>query len=150
MNIRYHVELSEAERRELTALVGSGKHYARKLKRAQILLAADSGLVRHDHHEINPLGAGLRDPPPGIRTRAIGIEQQGRHHPRIEWRLTKPAFVACDDLPQIQGLARQSDDELRDPEPPFKIGAMNGREARESGLRLKAWAAPGTDFDSPE
>ena len=35
MNIRYHVELSEAERCELTALVGSGKHYARKIKRAQ-------------------------------------------------------------------------------------------------------------------
>ena len=31
----------------------------------------------------------------------------------IEWRLTKPAFVACDDLRQIQVLARQSDDELR-------------------------------------
>src|SRR5215831_20497422 len=28
-------------------------------------------------------------------------------------RLTKPAFVACDDLRQIQVLARQSDDELR-------------------------------------
>ena len=35
MNIRYLVELSEAERCELTALVGSGKHYARKIKRAQ-------------------------------------------------------------------------------------------------------------------
>ena len=31
MNIRYHVDLSEAERCELTALVGSGKHYARKI-----------------------------------------------------------------------------------------------------------------------
>ena len=29
-----------------------------------------------------------------------------------------------------------------DPELPFKIGPMNGREARESGLRLKAWVAP--------
>src|SRR5579864_2940320 len=48
MNIRYHVELSEAERCELTALVGGGKHYARKLKRAQILLAADSGLSDDD------------------------------------------------------------------------------------------------------
>ena len=48
MNIRYHVELSEAERCELTALVGSGKHYARKIKRAQILLAADSGLSDDD------------------------------------------------------------------------------------------------------
>ena len=70
-------------------------------------------VVRHDHHEIHPLGACLRDPPRGIKTRAIGIEQQGRHHARIEWRLTKPAFVACDDLRQIQVLARQSDDELR-------------------------------------
>ena len=32
MNIRYHVELSEAERGELAALVGGGKHYARKIK----------------------------------------------------------------------------------------------------------------------
>src|SRR6201997_3242039 len=47
-NIRYHVELREAERCELTALVGGGKHYARKLKRAQILLAADSGLSDDD------------------------------------------------------------------------------------------------------
>jgi hypothetical protein len=53
------------------------------------------------------------DPPRGIKTRAIGTEQQGRHHARIEWRLTKPAFVTCDDLRQIQVLARQSDDELR-------------------------------------
>lgn len=43
MNIRYHVELSEAERCELTRLLSGGKHSARKLKRAQILLAADSG-----------------------------------------------------------------------------------------------------------
>jgi transposase len=42
MNIRYHVELSQAERNELTALLSGGKHPARKLKRAQILLAADA------------------------------------------------------------------------------------------------------------
>jgi len=43
MNIRYRVELSEAERFELEALLSGGKHSARKLKRAQILLAADAG-----------------------------------------------------------------------------------------------------------
>jgi transposase len=43
MNIRYRVELSEAERSELVALLSGGKHAARKLKRAQILLAADAG-----------------------------------------------------------------------------------------------------------
>ena len=44
MNIRYQVELSQAERCELTALVSGGKHSVRKLKRAQILLAAETGL----------------------------------------------------------------------------------------------------------
>jgi hypothetical protein len=44
MNIRYRVELSEAERTELSALLSGGKHAARKLKRAQILLAADAGI----------------------------------------------------------------------------------------------------------
>ena len=44
MNIRYHVELTEAERGEVTILTSGGRHSARKLKRAQILLAADAGL----------------------------------------------------------------------------------------------------------
>jgi len=43
MNVRYRVELSQAERGELTALLSGGKHSARKLKRAQILLAAAAG-----------------------------------------------------------------------------------------------------------
>ena len=43
MNVRYRVEMSQAERDELTAMLSGGKHAARKLKRAQILLAADAG-----------------------------------------------------------------------------------------------------------
>ena len=43
MNVRYRVELDQAERGELTALLSGGRHAARKLKRAQILLAADAG-----------------------------------------------------------------------------------------------------------
>jgi transposase len=43
MNVRYRVELSQIERTELRALLSSGKHASRKLKRAQILLAADAG-----------------------------------------------------------------------------------------------------------
>jgi transposase len=43
MNVRYRIELSQTERAELTALLSGGKHLARKLKRAQILLAADAG-----------------------------------------------------------------------------------------------------------
>jgi transposase len=43
MNVRYIVELSESERRDLLALVAGGKCAVRRLKRAQILLAADGG-----------------------------------------------------------------------------------------------------------
>jgi hypothetical protein len=43
MNVRYRVDLSQIERTELKALLSSGKHASRKLKRAQILLAADAG-----------------------------------------------------------------------------------------------------------
>ncbi len=43
MNVRYRVELNEAERSELKALVAGGKAAVRKVKRAQILLAADKG-----------------------------------------------------------------------------------------------------------
>jgi transposase len=43
MNLRYRVELSQTERDELAGLLSGGRHAARKLKRAQILLAADAG-----------------------------------------------------------------------------------------------------------
>lgn len=43
MKVRYRVDLSQAERDQLVALLAGGKHAARKLKRAQILLAADAG-----------------------------------------------------------------------------------------------------------
>lgn len=44
MNIRYRVDLSEAERATLAAMLSGGKHAVRKMKRAQILLAADAGI----------------------------------------------------------------------------------------------------------
>ena len=48
MNVRYRVELSPDERDELSALLSGGKYAVRKLKRAQILLAADSGASDED------------------------------------------------------------------------------------------------------
>jgi transposase len=48
MNIRYRVTLTQYERNELGALLGGGKHPARKFKRAQILLAADAGVSDED------------------------------------------------------------------------------------------------------
>jgi hypothetical protein len=43
MNLRYRVELSAEERGELETLLSAGEHPVRKLKRAQILRAADAG-----------------------------------------------------------------------------------------------------------
>jgi transposase len=48
MNVRYRVTLTQYERNELAALLSGGKQPARKLKRAQILLAADAGLSDED------------------------------------------------------------------------------------------------------
>ncbi len=42
------MELNEAERTQLAALLGGGKHPARKLKRAQILVAAAAGIADED------------------------------------------------------------------------------------------------------
>ena len=43
MNLRYRVELSQSEHAELMQLLSGGTYAVRKLKRAQVLLAADSG-----------------------------------------------------------------------------------------------------------
>ena len=69
MNIRYRVELSEAERVELEALLRGGRHAARKLKRAQILLAADAGLPDErkltGHEEALLVATACSRPPEG-------------------------------------------------------------------------------------
>ena len=44
MNIRYRVELNQVERETLTAMLAGGKHRVRRLKRAQVLLAAEAGV----------------------------------------------------------------------------------------------------------
>jgi transposase len=43
MNVRYVVSLTEGERGELRELVAKGSALARRVKKAQILLAADGG-----------------------------------------------------------------------------------------------------------
>ena len=45
MNIKYGVELNPSERDQRDALLSGGRHAARKLKRAQILLAANDCLA---------------------------------------------------------------------------------------------------------
>src|SRR6202051_5125670 len=93
MNVRYRVELSQAERDELTAMLSKGKRAARKLKRAQILLAADAG--RSDDEIAGALAVGgstvyrtkrrfvegnleralSEDPRPGAKRKLTGKEE---------------------------------------------------------------------------
>jgi transposase len=48
MNVRYRVTLTQDERNALAAVLSGGKQPARKLKRAQVLLAADAGVNDED------------------------------------------------------------------------------------------------------
>src|SRR5712691_532417 len=87
MNVRYCVELSQAERCELTAMLSKGKRAARKLKRAQILLAADAGRsddeiartavyrTKRRFVEGNLERALSEDPRPGAERKLTGKEE---------------------------------------------------------------------------
>src|SRR4051812_20910167 len=79
MNVRYRVELSQIERDELTTMLGGGKHAARKLKRAQILLAADAGccdaeIVRTVRVSLSSVGRTKRRFVEGNLERALSEE----------------------------------------------------------------------------
>ncbi len=82
MNLRYLVGLSEGERGELQAMLGGGKHAVRKLKRAQILLAADAGMA--DETIASSVGVG------GSTEREIAAWQAQRNaaDARIKWMFT--------------------------------------------------------------
>ena len=80
MNVRYWVELNQSERDQLTTLLSGGKQAARKLKRAQILLAADAGAS--DEEIATSIGVGgstVYQAP--LRARQPGGGAQGRAAP---------------------------------------------------------------------
>ena len=56
MNVKYIVELTDSERRSLEQFVRSGSSLVRKVKRAQILLAADQGYLDKDIAELVGVG----------------------------------------------------------------------------------------------
>jgi transposase len=69
MNVRYRVTLSDSEITDLRALLSGGKHPARKLKRAQILLGA------HDGQQDNDIAAHVRvSASTVLRTKARFVE----------------------------------------------------------------------------
>ena len=71
MNVLYHVELSQAERGELTTMLSKGKRAARKLKRAQILLAADAGSSDEEIARAVAVGGSPCTGPSGASWKAI-------------------------------------------------------------------------------
>ncbi|MFZ1104566.1 MAG: potassium-transporting ATPase subunit KdpA [Hyphomicrobiaceae bacterium] len=58
----------------------------------------------HEAHEIDALAARLGDATRGIDAAAIRVQQQRRHHRRMERRLALHAGVAGQDLAQVQLL----------------------------------------------
>jgi transposase len=93
MNVRYRVTLTQDERNELGMLLSGGKQAARKLKRAQILLAADAGVsdekiaasigvggstvyrTKRRFVEGNLEGALSEEPRPGAERKLTGKEE---------------------------------------------------------------------------
>jgi hypothetical protein len=100
MNIRYRVDLSEAERAQLMARLSGGKHAARKLKRAQILLAADAGVS--DEVIANSVSVGGSTV---YRTKRRFVEGNLRHRWRCPGCLQGATFLV-DELPRIQVRVR--------------------------------------------
>jgi transposase len=93
VNLRYRVELCQPDREELSTLLSRGQCAARKLKRAQILLAADAGSTdeaiavnlnvsgstiyrtKRRFVEANLEGALSEDPRPGAERKLSGKEE---------------------------------------------------------------------------
>jgi transposase len=133
MNVGYRVELSQSERDELAALLSGGRHAARKLKRAQILLAADAGArdeqiattlrvsgstiyrTRRRFVEANLEGALSEEPRPGAARKLSGKEEAllvatacSRPPPgRARWTLELLADALI-TLTDHEGLSRET------------------------------------------
>jgi transposase len=67
---RYIVDLSDAERKQLLALVSAGSTHVRTVKRAQILLAADRGLPNQEM--VDAVGSSTST---SYRTRRLFVEE---------------------------------------------------------------------------
>ena len=93
MNIKFRVELSQSERDHLDALLSGGRHATRKIKRAQILVAANDGLsdeviaatlkvsgstiyrTKRRFVEANLEGALSEEPRPGVERKLSSKEE---------------------------------------------------------------------------
>src|ERR1700716_1849024 len=113
MNVRYRVELSQAERCELTAMLSKGKRAARKLKRAQILLAADAGRSDEEIGRAVAVGGSTvyrtkrrfvegnleralsEDPRPGAERKLTGKEEAPWRKVKVTERRAAEDYAQC-------------------------------------------------------
>ena len=65
-------------------------------------------IERHDAHEIDALTARLGNAARGVDAAAIGVQQQCRHHYRIERRLSAIAVITGGDRGEIDLIAHQA------------------------------------------
>ena len=116
MNVHYHVELSEAERCELTALVEQRQAITPgKIKRAQILLAADSGLSDEDIAAAVRLSAARPFTGPSAASLKVNLEAALNEEPRAgaDRKLTSNEealliATACSSPPEVGPAGRWS------------------------------------------
>lgn len=92
MNVKYVVELTGAERQQLREFVASGSKLTRKVKRAQVLLAADQGYGDQDISAMVQVGTSTVY--------------------RVKRRLVEGGFVGVlDDEPRLGGRRKLTDRE---------------------------------------
>jgi transposase len=105
MRIKYRVDLTKEERTHLLGLIGKGKHGARTLARARILLKADEGL--HDEEVAAALNVGYATVG-RVRRRFVeeGLERALKEGPRPgatpkldERQCAHLIAVACSEAP---------------------------------------------------
>src|SRR3954468_7512831 len=134
MNVRYRVELSQAERDELTTMLGGGKHAARKVKRAQILLATDAGscdaeIVRTVRVSLSTFSRTKRRFVEGNLERALSEEPRPGAERKLTGKEEAPLVAtASGPRPLDAGAAGRRDGQIdRAREPVARDGASPAR-----------------------
>ena len=118
MNVRYRVELSQGERDQLDEMLRGGKQAARRLKRAQILLAADTGVTE------------------AVIATTVGVGVTGGENPRLNGDVgglaDRPSAAR---LPSCSRPSRTRDAASRWPSAILDCRCARRRRVRRSGRR---------------
>ena len=104
----------------------------------------------HDAHEIHPLAACLGDPTRGVDAATVGIEQQRRHHGRIERRLAPLAAIGASDLGEVDIVPDQIQHKPGEMVLGHEVPHLRRQKQRLVNLPgAECLAHPQTESDSP-